>query len=731
MAKLYAKSAGIKLQRQPRYFTADPARGKRIADAYAAMPHAPQDPKVQEAYRNLIEQTTAQYRALEKAGYKFWLYDGDSDPYATNPWNAMRDLRANQSMGVFSTRAGFGSDAAFDPQDNPLLAATGIELPFGSPNGTKQEVLANDLFRAVHDAFGHGLEGVGFRADGEENAWQAHARLFTGSALGALTSETRGQNSWLNFGPKGDANRTAGLFDTTFADQKTGLMPEWTWREGLDGPKASRDDGVDWDKVEYISDDDYKLDEQDLNDELREEQEGPRLSGGGQLFEAKPSAIKAKGIFMEDAFPEIRYGLGEGTLEAEVSVAGDSYVFKLMEYDPEAGLWAAIPDNSNYESIGSALRLSYVTEGFARGYNQRVAASFSLGADGYDLAKQVDAKQAKRLLATWRSVADIPGAFEFVAKPDIGPPEKPGKFNGAAFVARAQAIVDELLANSPRSFKVQGRSYYGAQTLMLIHPDAKEDTNGVPDSAYMELNEEDGRKKIILHAVALDKGSGWGKAFYQAAALIAKEYGVEIVADPDGLTGVNTYRRTEQMMSAALRSGDANVIRPGDGQRVYGWERGKTKAARDGNLLRLLLASARNAKEVVPMADQLRYDLATDAFTLDGQDASDMVKKALSKPDARATSVSRSTLARAAITFEAMQGEVELPSNLDKPLLYSRAEETTPLDSISTDDYKAASGRELVLEGDDGSSLRIDAAVLFKDFQSRRELAKTVLDCLA
>lgn len=232
VAEQYARDAGIKLTRQSRYAEVDVDRAQRIAKAYDAMPHAPQDPAVREAYENLVRQTVAQYRALERAGYKFWLYDGDTDPYGTNPWEAMRDLRANQSMGVFATRAGFGSDVAFDPSENPLLAETGIEWPFGSPTGAPQPVLANDLFRAVHDAFGHGLEGTGFRAQGEENAWQAHARLFTGSALGAITSETRGQNSWLNYGPHGETNRNAGLFDTVFADQKTGLMPSWTWEEG-------------------------------------------------------------------------------------------------------------------------------------------------------------------------------------------------------------------------------------------------------------------------------------------------------------------------------------------------------------------------------------------------------------------------------------------------------------------------------------------------------------------
>lgn len=233
VAEDYARSIGIDLRRQAYYAKVDPDRATRIAEAYEAMPHAPNDPKVKEAYQNLIDQTTAQYRALEDAGYKFWFMDPENvGEYGSSPWNAMRDLRANQSMGVYPTTGGFGTNEEADISGNPMLAETGIMWPFGSPDGTKVPVLANDLFRAVHDAFGHGLEGAGFRADGEENAWQAHIRLFTGSAKGAITSETRGQNSWLNYGPYGEANRNAKVEDTVFADQKTGIMPEWTWEEG-------------------------------------------------------------------------------------------------------------------------------------------------------------------------------------------------------------------------------------------------------------------------------------------------------------------------------------------------------------------------------------------------------------------------------------------------------------------------------------------------------------------
>jgi hypothetical protein len=233
VARSYAEAAGIPHRRQAVYVEVDEARARRIADAYEAMKHEPQNPKVKEAYADLIRQTKDQYQALVKAGYEFTFFDQSSDPYKGNPSAAMRDLRANKRMAVYGTYDGYGTEGitGAEIKDNPMLEPTGLTWP--DQRGVMHPVVANDLFRAVHDAFGHGLEGASFRARGEENAWQAHVRLFTGPAIAAITSETRGQNSWLNYGPHGERNRTAKLEDTVFSTQKTGLMPDWTWNEGL------------------------------------------------------------------------------------------------------------------------------------------------------------------------------------------------------------------------------------------------------------------------------------------------------------------------------------------------------------------------------------------------------------------------------------------------------------------------------------------------------------------
>ena len=228
----YMKTAGLPYNPPAKYVKVDIERAKRIADAYEAMPHEPQNPEVKAAYAQMIKETVAQYKAMLSSGITVEFAPRGVDPYHSSPREMTEDVRSNNHMWVFGTRDGFGSDVTFDPIENPMLAETDVEI-------SGQKALANDLFRAVHDYFGHVKEGVGFRADGEENAWQAHMSMFSPLAGRALSTETRGQNSWLNYGPHGDMNRLAKTKDTLFADQKVGLLPEWVSAEGREFSKKS------------------------------------------------------------------------------------------------------------------------------------------------------------------------------------------------------------------------------------------------------------------------------------------------------------------------------------------------------------------------------------------------------------------------------------------------------------------------------------------------------------
>ena len=226
IAQRYAQNKGLTYNPLKTYTEVDADRAKRLALAYQLMKNEPNNPAVKKAYSSMIDETMDQYDALRKQGYKFDFMPAGGDIYG-NPRNAINDVVTNKRLSIFPTIEGFGGpSAAIASEANPLLIKTGEKW------GGK-DVTANDVFRAVHDVFGHAKHGVGFRAGGEENAFQAHARMYSPKALPAATSETRGQNSWVNFGPYGEKNRTANPLLTEYAEQKTGIMPAWTWLEGI------------------------------------------------------------------------------------------------------------------------------------------------------------------------------------------------------------------------------------------------------------------------------------------------------------------------------------------------------------------------------------------------------------------------------------------------------------------------------------------------------------------
>jgi hypothetical protein len=114
------------------------------------------------------------------------------DPYGKQSWSTVvsdvrNDLAENNRIKVLSTKATGGHPYFSDDQ--------------------------NDMFRAVHDVYGHLGSGRGVDFDGEEAAYQKHSRMYSPLARRAMATETRGQNSYLRF--NGD-----------FPDQKVAILPD-------------------------------------------------------------------------------------------------------------------------------------------------------------------------------------------------------------------------------------------------------------------------------------------------------------------------------------------------------------------------------------------------------------------------------------------------------------------------------------------------------------------------
>ena len=199
--------------------------GEAIARAYDELPHAPDDPAVKASYDAFKREILDQYNYLTERGIRFEPWTQDGQPYA-NSGEMLKDVEENGRLKFFLTEEGFGQGEEL--VGNPLLERTGIML-------AGKEMTFNDLFRGVHDYMGHAAGGFSFGPRGEHNAWAAHMPTFSEAARPAMSMETRGQNSWVNF--RQGLRREDGSFpargdedfvpleDRPFAEQKTNILP--------------------------------------------------------------------------------------------------------------------------------------------------------------------------------------------------------------------------------------------------------------------------------------------------------------------------------------------------------------------------------------------------------------------------------------------------------------------------------------------------------------------------
>jgi hypothetical protein len=226
----------------------DTVRARVIADMFDSAPDSFADPKMVESHKAMAREVIGQYKALRDAGYQMIPWGSHGQPYR-NSREMQQDVRDNKRIYYYKTlgeEESFGSGQIEMEQlveQNPLLRKAGGTVL--DSEGVPHVQLVNDLFRAVHDIFGHAKEGHQFGPRGEENAWRQHVQMFTPAARAAMTSETRGQNSWVNYGPH--LRREDGTLpelsdpdfvhpkDRPYSEQKIVKFPSWvTAEKGLD-----------------------------------------------------------------------------------------------------------------------------------------------------------------------------------------------------------------------------------------------------------------------------------------------------------------------------------------------------------------------------------------------------------------------------------------------------------------------------------------------------------------
>jgi hypothetical protein len=180
------------------------------------------NPLVARAYDALARVVDRQIGGLP-IKYEAWadFKDGKWVPREGQPYDSSRAMRDdvlhNNHMWFYVTDADSFGPPGQDFSFHPLLKETGRKASNGYP------MRANDELRVVHDYYAHTMSPVDFGPKGEEAAWRNHmATMDDPWARWALTSETRGQNSWVNFRPGMEQLR---LVDRGYAPQKAALLP--------------------------------------------------------------------------------------------------------------------------------------------------------------------------------------------------------------------------------------------------------------------------------------------------------------------------------------------------------------------------------------------------------------------------------------------------------------------------------------------------------------------------
>lgn len=188
------------------------AEGPAIGRAYQEAPSF--DPRAIPSYEAFRRETGRQFEFMtgsrRRGGLGIDVGVTPGDPYPDAP-SMVHDVRENNRLNVLSTRTTGG---------HPFLADDD-----------------NDMFRAVHDLFGHAATGRGFSRHGEEAAWMHHSQMYSPRARAAMTSETRGQNSAFIFslGGKDFPEQKVTTLPTQYADPTRTVLGRR--RSGILGPQ--------------------------------------------------------------------------------------------------------------------------------------------------------------------------------------------------------------------------------------------------------------------------------------------------------------------------------------------------------------------------------------------------------------------------------------------------------------------------------------------------------------
>ena len=167
----------LAVEGSPEYKTAVfDAYAKQMPDVLEQAGAKNYDDLMEKAYRQMAKETDDQFKALP---YNFSYHRAGEGNYNSSKEMAA-DVHGNKHLYVYQ---------GGDKHDflNRIDPASGLN--------------ENEKFRAVHDLLGHAIYGNQFGPKGEEMAWAVHSQMYSPLARLAMTAETRGQNSMVNYSP--------------------------------------------------------------------------------------------------------------------------------------------------------------------------------------------------------------------------------------------------------------------------------------------------------------------------------------------------------------------------------------------------------------------------------------------------------------------------------------------------------------------------------------------------
>lgn len=150
-------------------------------------------------------------------------------------------------------------------------------------------------------------------------------------------------------------------------------------------------------------------------------------------------------------------------------------------------------------------------------------------------------------------------------------------------------------------------------------------TVAMQDGMQAVVQTDEDRKEVWVNAGLLEQGRSRGSALYALVGTWAHNNGYVFIGDPGGVSNTAVYRRTENMISLALKFGTTDFLRPHEDQlQAVDWKRHGEHFYwpgmqwRDGdtefNLNQMLEASYNAVAHHVPEIRQLRFDTDAGVF---------------------------------------------------------------------------------------------------------------------